>query len=110
MKDEDREADALADARRMCAVAERIAARGEEAFFDDDDPVVRLAAKALVIDLATALQAAPGWRSRHEETWTLLKKTRDRYAHFYVDFDFGILWGVVTERLPELRQSLGDGG
>lgn len=106
MNPDEREAQALRDARAMCDNADFIVSQGLAAFLDPEDFRGRLAGKSLVIDLATALHAASEWQSRNAESWRQLKKTRDRFAHFYVTFDFERLWDVLVHRIPGLRETL----
>lgn len=107
MTPEERETDARADAREMCAVARRIAALGVARFSDSDDPLVRLAAKALVLDLAAALERAPTWRVEQPVLWRGLKRTRDRFAHHYQDLQYDVLWEVVTDDFAAVESTLG---
>jgi hypothetical protein len=104
---EDREVDARADAREMCQIARRIVALGRARFDDPGDPIVRLAAKALVLDLAAALERAPQWRAEQPILWRGLKRTRDRLAHHYVDLQYDVLWEVVTDDFSAVEATLG---
>ena len=106
MTPEERETDARADAQEMCAVARRIAALGVARFSDPDDPLVRLAAKALVLDLAAALERAATWRVEQPVLWRGLKRTRDRFAH-YQDLQYDVLWEVVTDDFAAVESTLG---
>jgi uncharacterized protein with HEPN domain len=38
--------------------------------------------------------------------WNLLRRTRDKVAHHYIDLDPRITWQTVTESVPELRTQL----
>ncbi|MDR0854619.1 MAG: DUF86 domain-containing protein [Clostridiales Family XIII bacterium] len=38
--------------------------------------------------------------------WNLLRRTRDKVAHHYIDLDPRITWQTVTESVPELRNQL----
>jgi len=107
---QDRETDARADAREMCAIARRIASLGSARFTDSHDPLVRLAAKALVLDLAAALERAPDWRDEQPVLWRGLNRTRDRFGHHYQDLQYDVLWEVVTDDFPAVDATLGQRG
>lgn len=108
MTPDQREDGARADARTMCDTARIIVARGNPEFVDDGDPRGRLAAKALVVDLASALQRAPRWRDENPALWRGLERTRDRFARHYLDIQLDILWEVIADDFVRLGETLGD--
>lgn len=91
----------------MCDTARIIVAHGRREFMDDGDPRGRLAAKAVVVDVASALQRAPRWREENPALWRGLKRTRDRFAHHDLDIQLDILWEVIANEFARLRETLG---
>ncbi len=38
--------------------------------------------------------------------WSLMARTRDRLIHHYFGTDFEIIWDVVTEEIPKLKENV----
>jgi len=46
-------------------------------------------------------------RERHEEIpWRLIVATRNRLIHGYLGIDEDVIWSIVTDEVPLLRQKL----
>lgn len=105
----DRTVELLSHIADFAAVAELIVSRGPEAFRAPDDPTNRLAAKALVIDVATAVARLPDdFTVRHPDIpWQGIIGMRDRLAHDYLGTDADLLWEVLVVALPDLCEKLG---
>lgn len=99
----------LADIRRLIDDGKRITARGDSAFFDRDDRTLRLAAKAIVIDLQTAAERLPlGYRLAHPGVaWDELRAMRNVLAHDYAQTDYVMVWNALTVDFPRLGEQLG---
>lgn len=109
MEDEDRTPALLADIRRLGDDAKLVVGRGREAFFDPVDRTQRLAAKAIVIDLNTAVEGLPeSLRQEHPDVaWDELRAMRNYLAHDYANTDYQIVWNALARELPMLISQLG---
>jgi uncharacterized protein with HEPN domain len=105
----ERVASLLADMARLFDSAERIAARGFDAFTDPADDTQRLATETILIRLAEIGSRLPeSFRSAHPKTgWKALRAIRNRVSHDYRSVDAIIIWAVIEGRLPEFRQAVG---
>lgn len=98
----------VADMYRMLDSAERIVARGEDAFTDEGDDTQFLAGKALIIDMQSAAdRLTPEFRESHSELpWRELKRTRDKLGHHYLDVNKVVIFRVLANEFPKFRQHL----
>ena len=89
--------------------ARLITARGREAFFDRADRTQQLAAKAILIDLQTAVEQMPEeYRDRHPEVaWAELRAMRNYLAHDYANTDYQIVWNALVRDFPRLLAQWG---
>ncbi len=98
----------LADLVAMRHACQIIVGRGKDTFLDTDDPTQRLAAKMLVIDVASACDRLPPSfkESITAVPWHLVRATRNNVAHNYVDTDYEIVWNAIVRDLPKIVDSL----
>ncbi|WP_298863478.1 HepT-like ribonuclease domain-containing protein [uncultured Microbacterium sp.] len=104
MRAEDRIDRWLADLDSTLATAVALAARGAEAYADDD--ALALAFEALanrVGDLAKKLITADAGRFS-DDMWRAAARTRDFIVHHYDRIDTDVLWRTVTGSFPALRE------
>ena len=89
--------------------ARLITARGREVFFDRADRTQQLAAKAILIDLQTAVEQMPEeYRDRHPEVaWAELRAMRNYLAHDYANTDYQIVWNALVRDFPRLLAQWG---
>ncbi len=94
----ERTASLIADIERLSRTARRIVSRGWETFTDRCDDTQYLAAKALVIDIATAVAELPeSFRQQHPEVlWREIIGIRNRQAHTYRQISSEILWRTLS--------------
>lgn len=99
---------ALADLQRFRGTALRIAARGREAFFDPEDEILRLAARTVVINVATAVdRLSQDFRSRFDHVpWPAIRATRNYVAHAYDQVNGRVIWTAMVRDIPELVDQL----
>ncbi|TFB84265.1 DUF86 domain-containing protein [Cryobacterium algoricola] len=99
----------LADIRDLVRHVRLITARGREVFFDRADRTQQLAAKAIVIDLQTAVERLPdAYRDKHPEVaWAELRAMRNYLAHDYANTDYQIVWNALVTDFPRLLRQLG---
>lgn len=109
LRAQDKKSDKYAAAEMLSIIysVDTIIDRGEDVFFDEDNPVEIAAARQLIIDLDTAAAGlSPGFKRDHPEIeWKELAMMRNRQAHNY-DVNRGIVWGVLVVELPKIRASL----
>jgi uncharacterized protein with HEPN domain len=99
----------LADIRDLVRHANLITGRGREVFFDRADRTQQLAAKAIVIDLQTAVERLPEeYRDQHPQVaWAELRAMRNYLAHDYANTDYQIVWNALVTDFPRLLVQLG---
>lgn len=98
-----------AEFRRLERWAATIAGRGHEAFLDPTDETNYLAAQAVVINLAEALErrtpdAVLG--AAIPEGVGTVRGMRNRLAHDYLFVDKGVVWDAISRDVPELLDRL----
>lgn len=83
-------------------VAATIAARGRPAF--DDDPVVRLAAEAVVTRIGEAARHLPDEITGFapDVPWPQIRGMRNVLTHAYFDIEPDVLWTTITRDIPAL--------
>ena len=88
--------------------ADAIIYRGEDLFFDEDNPVEIAAARQRIIDLDTvADKLSPSFKQDHPEIpWIQLANTRDKLAHHDDNMNRDIVWNVLVGEFPKIRRSL----
>ncbi len=88
--------------------ADKIVDRGEETFFEEDNPVEIAAARQHIFDLDTAAEkTSNAFRESHPDIpWRQVAMARDRYAHHYDNLNRDIVWNVLVIEFPRIRRSL----
>lgn len=104
VSDNERVAGLLDDIERLARSAERIVARGRSAFDDPEDDTQYLAAKALVIDTASAARELPeSFQQKYPGVpWDAIAGMRNRLAHTYRAVSRDALWQTLTDSIPAL--------
>lgn len=97
----------LADIRGLVRHAGLITARGPAVFFDRTDRTQQLAAKAIVIDLQTAVERLPEAYSlnRPNVAWAELRGMRNYLAHDYANTDYQIVWNAGSRTFHDCSSS-----
>jgi uncharacterized protein with HEPN domain len=100
----------LEDLRRLAASADKIVRHGQQAFESSDGDLLRLAAKAVLIDLSTFADRLPETFRAHNPAvpWRNIRALRNFLAHDYEGTDYAIVWGVIAEDLPAIARRLLD--
>jgi uncharacterized protein with HEPN domain len=90
--------------------ADKIIERGEEIFFDEDNPVEIAAARQHIIDLhAAAENITDTFKRTHPGIpWKALARTRDRNAHHDDNINRDVIWNVLVIEFPKIREILRD--
>lgn len=101
----------VADMVGFIAVAEEVAAKGQESFLDSSNRIDFHAVKSVLIDLNTAADEIgaidPQFQQRHPNIpWSPLHQMRSKLAHHYEDIQRAILWDTITSELPQLKLRL----
>lgn len=98
----------LADLERMRATALRIAERGQDAFFDVDDDILRLAARSVMVNIAAAVERLSGdFRAQFDDVpWSAIRATRNYVAHAYDQVNERVIWAAMCRDVPELVDRL----
>lgn len=88
--------------------ADKIVDRGEDLFFEQDNPVEIAAARQHIIDLDTAAEKlTERFKGDHTEIpWKQMAKARDRFAHHYDNINRDLVWNVLITEFPKIRQTL----
>ncbi|WP_239342375.1 DUF86 domain-containing protein [Frankia sp. CiP3] len=83
-----------------------LAARGRAAY--DSDIAVARACQYSIIRLTIDLERlGEPWLQAHPDVpWSVIRGMRNRVAHDYLTVNDDIVWAVVTQHAPELRQVL----
>lgn len=74
------------------------------------DPALRRAFVRSFEVIGEATKRVPeSLRMRHPEVhWSEMARMRDRLIHAYFDVDYELVWDIVQEDVPELRQQMDD--
>lgn len=98
----------LADLEATAASAAKIVAFGSPAFEAPDGDLLRLAAKALLIDLSSFADRLPEtYRAAHPDVpWRSIRALRNFLAHDYDGTDYRIVWVAIADDLPRIAAAL----
>ena len=101
---EDRER--LTDILEAIDRAHRYAVRGRSAF-EGNELIQAWMVQQLMIIGEAASQLSPGMRERSPEVpWRRIVGLRNRLVHAYFQADLALVWSVVENDLPSLRQAV----
>lgn len=102
----DRVAGTLRDLLAFTGAAQRLVARGRQAY--DTDETLRLASEAVLHKLGEAVSRLPAdFLDAHPELpWRAIRATRNIVAHQYGQIDYDIIWNALARRLPEHAQRI----
>lgn len=94
----------LGDLRRFAQTAERIVAKGADAYFDPDDDIVRRAGRSVVIDVSAAVDRLPeDFQARFPDIpWRNIRDTRNYIAHQYELVRDDLIWEALRHHIPDL--------
>jgi len=83
-----------------------VAGMGLEAFQTDDKTSSAVVRKLEIIGEA-AKQIPDEIRQKYPDVpWKEMAGMRDKLIHFYFGVDYPLVWGVVENRLPEVRREI----
>ena len=86
--------------------AQRYAVRGRRAF-EDDELIQAWMVQQLMIIGEAASQLSGELRKRSPEVpWRMIVGLRNRLVHAYFQADLALVWSVVENDLPSLRQTV----
>lgn len=75
-------------------------------FIEDDKTSSALVRKLEIIEEASK-NIPKEIRMKYKEVpWSDMAKMRDKITHFYFGVDYEIVWKVIKERLPTLKQQI----
>lgn len=103
-------ADHLRDALEAIAAIQSYTRSGRRAF--ERNAMLRDAVAARLIQIGQAVKDAQAEgldlpRAEPATPWRAIAGMRDRLAHKYWQHDIGIVWAVVANDLPPLREAIG---
>lgn len=71
-----------------------------------EDARNRLAAKTLLIDLATACEQLDDFQAHAPDLWKAIERTRDKMAHHYRDTNFTRVWETISVHVPTVLEQI----
>ena len=75
--------------------------------FESDETIRRAFVRSLEVIGEAAKNVPDGFRSQYPEiAWRAMAGMRDRLIHGYFGVDHELVWDVVQNRIPELRQQI----
>lgn len=97
-----------ADLERFARSASRIVARGEEAFFDPDDDILRRAGRSVIVDVSAAVDRLPDSvkEAMPDVPWADIRATRNIVAHAYDYVNDEYVWEALRTGVPFLGDRL----
>lgn len=102
----------LDDLRQFARSAERIVARGREAFLDPDDDLLRRAGRSVIVDVSAVVDRLPGeFQARYPDIpWRNIRDTRNYIAHQYESVRDDLIWEALRTHVPDLIRRITDTG
>lgn len=74
-------------------------------FVQDDKTASAVIRKLEIIGEATKHLSEDVKKRFENIPWTAMAKTRDKIIHFYHGVDYEIIWKIIKEELPNIKQS-----
>ncbi len=75
--------------------------------FAEDDKTSSAVVRKLEIIGEASKNIPEEIRQKYKEIpWSDMAKTRDKITHFYFGIDYEIVWKVIEERLPALKEQI----
>ena len=75
--------------------------------FTDNELLMRAASRSLEIIGEAAKNLSMEFRKTHKSIqWKKIAGLRDKIIHFYFGVDWEIVWNVIQEKLPELKNNI----
>ena len=72
-----------------------------------DEVLKRACARSLEIIGEAVKNLSPEFKRRHDEIeWKKIAGLRDKLIHYYFGVNWDIVWDVIKNKLPELRQTI----
>jgi uncharacterized protein with HEPN domain len=98
----------LDDLENIRRSAQRIVDKGEDAFFDPEDDILRRAARSVVLDFSSAIdRLSDDVKQRHPDIpWRAIRGARNVVAHQYKDVQDDLIWTMLSASLPDVVQRL----
>ena len=75
-------------------------------FVEDDKTSSAVVRKLEIIGEATKNIPKSLTQKYEEVPWKDMARMRDKIIHFYFGTDYEIVWGVIKERLPEIKPTV----
>lgn len=96
----------LAEIRSLIGRAERLAARGEDQFREDE--MLREAADSIITKLGETVSRLPeSFLEQHPDVpWQVIKGMRNRLIHGYEHTSYDIVWDTLRSGIPRLGRQL----
>ena len=77
--------------------------------FEADETLRRAFARSLEVIGEAAKNLPDEYRARHPQIdWRAMAGMRDRLIHAYFGVDYLLVWDVVMNKIPELRQQIAE--
>ena len=101
---DDKVARILQDLGRFARSAERIVARGREAYLDPNDDLLRRAGRSVIVDVSAAVDRLPeAFRAQFPGIpWRNIRDTRNYIAHQYDLVRDDVIWEALRTDVPDL--------
>ncbi|MGS2760799.1 HepT-like ribonuclease domain-containing protein [Sinomicrobium sp. M5D2P9] len=72
------------------------------------DPVLsRAVIRSLEIIGEASTKLSPGFKAQYPDVeWRKISDTRNRLIHDYFGVDYDIVWNIITDKLPDLKENI----
>lgn len=75
--------------------------------FDTDETLRRAFVRSLEVIGEASKKVPNAYRDRHPEIeWRAMAGMRDRLIHGYMGVDYELVWDVIQNRIPEVKQQI----